>query len=498
MLNYLIRRLGALVLVVIGVVTTVFVVVRAVPGDPVSSILGKQALEVDKRQLRECLHLVHSESRCAPPPSDPARFVDSHFGTGAEFIETKPEGCSRPEVEVRASVPTSLLRQYQLYWESVLDGTFGELCGERGTTVTSKLVANIPATFQLALAALAIAILIAIPLGVVSALRPYSWVDNSSAVLALLGISIPNFWLGPMLLILFSLMLQALPNPGSQVTGLQALILPAITLGTALAAKLTRMTRSSMMEVMNLDYIRTAKAKGAPRWRVVLKHALRNAMIPVVTILGLQFGALLTGAIIVEKIFARPGLGTLLLDGIQQRNYRIVQGTVIFISMSYVVVNLLTDLVYGQVDPRIRYEQRRFPLASWFVLVGAWLAIIGHWPFGLACAAYAAGTKLGRLPSVFAVGGGWLLATGYGLPAAASWIIAVAHGYSSADRAPMVPLFASAAVALAWLDQWWLASAFGLEALLWMVERLRASDEPFDEPDDTSPKDSTAQKTNSR
>lgn len=175
-------------------------------------------------------------------------------------------------------------------------------------------------------------------------------------MLALLGISIPNFWLGPMLLILFSLTLQALPNPGSEVTGLSTLILPAITLGTALAAKLTRMTRSSMLEVLGQDYVRTAKSKGNPGWVVTTKHALRNALIPVVTILGLQFGALLGGAIIVEKVFARPGLGTLLLDGINTRNYLIVQGCVIFIAFSYVVVNLITDLVYGWIDPRIRYD----------------------------------------------------------------------------------------------------------------------------------------------
>ena len=309
MTTFLIRRLFASVIVVIGVVTLVFFVLRAVPGDPVESILGEQALAVDKQAMRECLNL------------------------------DKP-----------------LWEQYGLFWSDVANGTFGELCDERGVTVADKLISNIPATFQLALASLAIALLIALPLGVAASLRPYSWIDNGSAVLALLGISIPNFWLGPMLLILFSLTLQALPNPGSQVTGLSALVLPAITLGTALSAKLMRMTRSSMLEVLNQDYVRTAKSKGTPRWSVVIKHALRNALIPVVTILGLQFGALLGGAIIVEKIFARPGLGTLLLDAIESRNYLIVQGCVIFISFSYVVVNLLTDLLYGWIDPRIRYD----------------------------------------------------------------------------------------------------------------------------------------------
>lgn len=309
MTTFLIRRLLASVIVILGVVTLVFFVLRSVPGDPVESILGEQALAVDKQAMRECLNL------------------------------DKP-----------------LWEQYVLFWEDVGNGTLGELCDERGVTVSDKLVANIPATFQLALASLAIALLIALPLGIAASLKPYSWVDNGSAVLALLGISIPNFWLGPMLLILFSLTLQALPNPGSEVTGLSTLILPAITLGTALAAKLTRMTRSSMLEVLGQDYVRTAKSKGNPGWVVTTKHALRNALIPVVTILGLQFGALLGGAIIVEKVFARPGLGTLLLDGINTRNYLIVQGCVIFIAFSYVVVNLITDLVYGWIDPRIRYD----------------------------------------------------------------------------------------------------------------------------------------------
>jgi|SRR5690554_245868 len=309
MTTFLLRRLLASIIVIFGVVTLVFFVLRAVPGDPIASILGEQALAVDKQAMRECLNL-----------------------------------------------DKSLWQQYVLFWADVANGTLGELCDERGVTVSDKLIANIPATFQLALASLAIALIISLPLGIASALRPGSWVDNSSAVIALLGISVPSFWLGPMLLILFSITLQALPNPGSGVTGLSTLILPAVTLGSALAAKLTRMTRSSMMEVLSQDYVRTAKAKGNPAWRVTVKHALRNALIPVITILGLQFGALLGGAIIVEKVFARPGLGTLLLDAINSRNYLIVQGCVIFIAFAYVVVNLITDLIYGWVDPRIRYD----------------------------------------------------------------------------------------------------------------------------------------------
>lgn len=306
--TFLIRRLFSSVVVVLGVVTLVFFVIRAVPGDPVESILGEQALDTDKQTLRECLNL-----------HEP------------------------------------LVKQYGLFWRDVGNGTLGKLCDDSGT-VMDKLKANIPPTFILALASILVAILIAFPLGVASAMRPYSWIDNSSAVVALLGISIPNFWLGPMLLILFTITLKALPNPGAGITNLTTLVLPAITLGSALAAKLTRMTRSSMLEVLGLDYVRTAKAKGLSRGTVVMKHAFRNALIPIVTVLGLQFGAILTGAIIVETVFARPGLGTLLLDSIQQRNYMLVQGTVIFIALSYVIVNLITDIAYGLVDPRIRYD----------------------------------------------------------------------------------------------------------------------------------------------
>lgn len=309
MTKFLGRRFLASLFVVFGVVTLVFFSLRAVPGDPVESILGEQALAVDKAQMRECLNL------------------------------DKPLG-----------------QQYLLFWKDVFNGSFGELCNQPGVTVMDRLVDNIPATFELALAAMGFAILFGLPLGILAALRPYSWIDNTTAVVSLMGISIPNFWLGPMLLILFSLTLQVLPNPGGEVAGLTALILPAITLGTAMSAKLVRMTRSSLLEVMSKEFIRTAKSKGLSASKVILKHGLRNALIPVITIIGLQFGALLTGAIIVEKIFARPGVGTLLLDAIEQRNYLIVQGCVLFISFSYVLVNLLTDLLYGFVDPRIRYD----------------------------------------------------------------------------------------------------------------------------------------------
>jgi peptide/nickel transport system permease protein len=309
MLSFLVRRMFTSALVIVGVVTLVFGVLRVVPGDPVESILGEEALELDKQALRTCLHL------------------------------DKP-----------------LIEQYGLFWRSVADGTLGELCDERGATVMGKLLENLPATAELAVAAMLVAILLAFPLGIAAALRPRTWVDHASAAVALAGISVPNFWLGPMLLILFSITLRALPDPGSGVAGLSALVLPAITLGSGLSAKLMRLLRSSLLEALSQDYIRTARAKGATSARVIWHHALRNALMPVTTVLGLQLGALLTGALIVEKVFARPGIGSLLLSAIEQRNYMIVQGCVLFIATSYVLVNLVTDLLYGVIDPRVRYE----------------------------------------------------------------------------------------------------------------------------------------------
>lgn len=359
MWSYILRRLWTSVFVVLGVLTLVFVAVRAAPGDPVSAILGEQAVEVDKAQMRACMGLSDIERVELDAGRDFPPLVERRFGAGAQVTTKKVIARSNgapSRYAVSVEIPVSLGEQYLRYLGDIANGTFGKLCGARGVTVMDRLLSNLPSTMELAIAALLTAMLIGLPLGVLAALRPYSWIDNMSVILALLGISIPNFWLGPMLLILFSLSLSILPNPGAGVSGLSALVLPAITLGTAMAAKLMRMMRSSMLEQLSLDYVRTAKAKGASPWRVVVHHVIRNALIPIVTILGLQFGALLTGAIIVEKVFARPGIGTLLLDGINSRNYMVVQGCVIFISLTYVLVNLLTDLLYAWIDPRIRYD----------------------------------------------------------------------------------------------------------------------------------------------
>jgi peptide/nickel transport system permease protein len=204
----------------------------------------------------------------------------------------------------------------------------------------------------LALAAFLVAGLIAVPLGIVAALREGTAVDNVSVLFSLVGVSIPNFWLGPLLIILFSITLGWFPVSGRD--GVVSLVLPAITLGTALAAILSRMTRASLLERLGEDYLVVARAKGLPEWKVILKHALRNALIPIITVMGLQIGALLSGAIITENVFSWPGIGSLLINAIEARDYPLVQGCVLFIALSYVSVNLLTDLFYGWMDPRIR------------------------------------------------------------------------------------------------------------------------------------------------
>jgi peptide/nickel transport system permease protein len=219
--------------------------------------------------------------------------------------------------------------------------------------VTRVIAERVPATIELALAALLVAGLIAIPLGIVAALRENTVLDNASVLFSLLGVSMPNFWLGPLLIILFSIELGWFPVSGRG--GLGNLVLPAVTLGTALAAILSRMTRSSLLERLGEEYLNVARAKGLPEWKVILKHAMRNALIPIITVMGLQFGALLSGAIITENVFSWPGIGTLLINAIEARDYPLVQGCVLFISLSYVLVNLLTDLFYGWVDPRIRF-----------------------------------------------------------------------------------------------------------------------------------------------
>jgi ABC-type dipeptide/oligopeptide/nickel transport system permease component len=304
MLTYLVRRLLLLFLVLFGVVTLVFFLIHLIPGDPVDIMLGDNALTADKDVLREAMGL------------------DQPLGT-----------------------------QYLGYLGGLLTGDLGQSVHSH-RPVLSEILERFPATVELMLGAMLVALLMALPLGIVSALRPYGWLDGSSMLISFLGISIPNFWLGPMLIMVFSVQLGWLPV--NERGGIEHLILPAITLGTAMAAMLSRMIRASLLEVLDEEYITNARAKGLPERMVIFKHALRNALIPVITIIGLQVGVLLSGAIITEAIFDWPGLGTLLLEGIYSRNYPLVQGCILVIATVYVLVNLMTDIAYAWADPRVR------------------------------------------------------------------------------------------------------------------------------------------------
>jgi peptide/nickel transport system permease protein len=309
MRSYLVRRLVLAVPVVLGVATLVFLLIHLIPGDPVEIMLGESALPADRDALREAL------------------------------------GLDRP-----------ILEQYGSFLWGLCRGDLGVSLQQR-RSVTALIREHYPATLELTLAAMLISLLIALPAGILSGIRQYSVWDHSTMFLALLGVSMPNFWLGPLLIWVFSIQLGWFPVSGKG--GLAHLLLPALTLGASMAAIVARMTRSSVLEVLREDYVMTARAKGLSEARIILKHVLRNAMLPVLTVVGLQFGALLAGSIITETIFSWPGLGTLMVKAIQTRDYPVVQGCVLVIALSYVLVNLLTDLLYGVIDPRIRYEGNR-------------------------------------------------------------------------------------------------------------------------------------------
>jgi len=242
-------------------------------------------------------------------------------------------------------------QQYLHYWKGVVRGDLGPSL-RFNQSVTSLILDRYPYTLQLTIAALLVAILISIPAGVRSAQRRGKWDDKLLSVVSLFGLSFPNFALGPILILLFAIKIGWLPVSGSGSGG--HLVLPAITMGSALAAILTRMVRTSMLEELGQDYVRTARAKGLPERTVVYRHALRNAMLPVLTVLGLQFGALLAGTIVTEKIFSWPGIGRLTVDAIGNRDYFLVQGCILAIGLTYVMVNFLTDLLYSVANPRIR------------------------------------------------------------------------------------------------------------------------------------------------
>ena len=306
MLGYLVRRLVLTIPVLLGVATLVFSLIHFIPGDPAQAMLGETAAQEDVDALREKL------------------------------------GLNRP-----------LLEQYGLFLRGIVRGDLGTSL-RTSEPVTTAIVQRLPATMELAAAAMLVAIGFSIPLGILAAVNRGTFIDHTATTVALLGISIPNFWLGPLLALVFAVELGWLPVSGRGT--LAHLVLPAISLGAALAAILARMTRASLLEELREPYVQAARARGASRARAVLRHAFRNSLIPVVTLVGLQFGAVLTGAVITETIFAWPGIGRLLIQSIGFRDYPLVQGCVLFIAVTYVGMNLLTDLVYGVLDPRIRYE----------------------------------------------------------------------------------------------------------------------------------------------
>src|SRR5258706_10511958 len=306
MTRFLARRLLLTIPVLIGVATLVFSLINLMRGDPVQPRLGESAAPRDVAALRDRL------------------------------------GLNRP-----------LYVQSAAFMKGALTGDLGTSL-RTNQPVTAAIEERMPATIELALASMIVAILIAVPLGIVAAVWAGTGIDHAATTLALVGISMPTFWLGPLLAIVFSVSLGWFPVSGRG--SLAHLVLPAITLGAPLAAVLARMTRASVLEELRELYVLAARARGVSRARAVIKHAFRNSLIPIVTVLGLQLGSVLTGAVITETIFAWPGVGRLLIQSINFRDYPLVQGCILLIAVTYVAMNLLTDLIYGLLDPRIRYD----------------------------------------------------------------------------------------------------------------------------------------------
>jgi peptide/nickel transport system permease protein len=318
--------------VLLGVSIVVFFMVRAIPGDPAQIMLGQQATQAQVQQVRENM------------------------------------GLDKP-----------IIVQYGLFLKDALRGDLGDST-VTVRPVTTELMVRLPATFELTAFAMLIAVLVGVPVGVIAAVRQYSLLDKTTSVLALTGISMPIFWLAMILVVIFGVNLELLPFPGrldpttgiTAITGLVLvdslltlnfagfwdgllhLIMPALALGTIPMAVVMRMTRSSMLEVMNEDYVRTARAKGVVPWRVVFKHALRNAMLPTITVIGLQVGLLMGGAIITETIFSWPGIGLYAYNSISARDYASIQGVVLYGALLFVLINLVVDILYAVLDPRVR------------------------------------------------------------------------------------------------------------------------------------------------
>lgn len=313
MSKYIVKRLLTLIPVVIGVTFIVFFIMNLSPGDPAAIILGEQATEEALQMKREELHL-----------NDP------------------------------------LLKRYGRYMWDMMHGDLG-LSYKNSLSVWDQVVSRFPNTCILAVAGILVALLIGIPTGIISAKKQYSLIDNVSMVFALIGVAMPNFWFGLLAVIVFSLTLGWLPSQGMGegfVPLMQSIVLPALTLGTGCAATVTRMTRSSMLEVIRQDYISTARAKGLDERTITYRHMLRNALIPIITATGLQFGSLLGGAMLTETIFSWPGLGRLMVDAIKSKDIPLVLGSIIFMATTFSIVNLAVDIIYAFVDPRIKSQYR--------------------------------------------------------------------------------------------------------------------------------------------
>jgi len=300
----ILRRLTSTAVVVLGVVVMVFLLIHLIPGDPVDVMLGESAQTADREALRVSL------------------------------------GLDKPVID-----------QLIIYIKGLINFDLGRSLHSQ-QPITALLAERLPATIELALAALLVTLVLALPLGLIAAARHNTAWDQGAMAFSLLGVSIPNFWMGPLLILVFALWLGWFPVSGREEAG--AVILPALTLGTSLSAILARMIRSSVLEVLGENFVRTAYAKGLSRRQVLIRHALPNALLPVITILGLQLGTLLAGAVITETVFSWPGIGLLTIEAIQSRDYPVVQACVLLIALTYVVINSFTDLLYALIDPRIR------------------------------------------------------------------------------------------------------------------------------------------------
>jgi len=307
MTQYIIRRFLQMIPITLGILTLIFSLIHLIPGDPAVQIAGEGARPHDVQNVRIAL------------------------------------GLDKP-----------LWQQYITYLNRLAHGDLGRSF-RTNESVAKEIAVRYPATMQLAFGAMLVALLVAFPLGIISAIYRNSWIDNLARFFALIGVSMPSFWFGPLLIIAFAINREWFPVSGRE-DGLKSLVLPSVTMGLALSAILTRMIRVSLADELGQLYVTTAIAKGVTRSKAIFRHALKNALIPVITILALQFGSLLTGAIITEQIFSWPGLGRLLIQSITTRDYPQVQASILVIALTYIMVNFISDLLYGVVDPRIKLE----------------------------------------------------------------------------------------------------------------------------------------------